>query len=209
MSLQRFDCNGIELVIDTVTGESFTTQAGYVRMSGRTQPTISIRMKKLEEKKDINKVGLKTAQVLTPGGLQEVKLIPGEIAFSWLVDDNPELAKVMGNLGWQIYCHKLAGFTVTSNIAGAKKPKPIDADAMKQIEDSFATLKNLIIGGQSIFTLINQQLSTIESNLEKVTEVEQSTDFDLTEDEIEVLKQLCQTNKIASKAYEQLILKLS
>lgn len=33
--LQRFECEGIELIINTKTGESFATVSGYARMTCR------------------------------------------------------------------------------------------------------------------------------------------------------------------------------
>ena len=42
-SLQRFDHDGIELIINTETGESFASISGYARMSGKAQSTINPR----------------------------------------------------------------------------------------------------------------------------------------------------------------------
>jgi hypothetical protein len=106
-NLARFSTeSGIELVIDTVTGEAFATQSGYVRMSGVAKNTISMRLKgfNLEE--------LKTAQMETAGGLQGVQLIPANLIFKWLLKDNPDLAEEMGQAGATIYLYKLAGYKI-------------------------------------------------------------------------------------------------
>ena len=70
-NLTRFDKDGIELVIDTTTGESFATVSGYARMSGLTQQAISKRYKQTHNQ-DI----AKTAKILTVTGIKTVKLIP-------------------------------------------------------------------------------------------------------------------------------------
>ena len=43
MNLTRFDNDGIELIIDTQTGEAFSTQAGYTRMSELSQQAVNKR----------------------------------------------------------------------------------------------------------------------------------------------------------------------
>lgn len=40
-NLARFAQNGIELVINTVTGAAYATQSGYARMSGLSQQAIN------------------------------------------------------------------------------------------------------------------------------------------------------------------------
>jgi hypothetical protein len=42
--LQRFDHDGIELIIDTQTGESFASIKGYARMSGKSHNAITMRV---------------------------------------------------------------------------------------------------------------------------------------------------------------------
>ena len=43
-------------------------------------------------KKGVESNELKTAEVLTPDGLQGVELIPAKIIFRWMIKDNPELS---------------------------------------------------------------------------------------------------------------------
>ena len=109
-SLQRFDQDGIELIINTKTGESFASISGYARMSGRIPSTISRRltMSGLREK------GLDQAQIETAGGLQGVALIPEDLICQWLIKDNPELALKVMQLGVRLFLHTLAGFRVRS-----------------------------------------------------------------------------------------------
>jgi hypothetical protein len=46
MNLERFENNGLELLVDTETGVSYASISGYARMSGKAQSTISERAKK-------------------------------------------------------------------------------------------------------------------------------------------------------------------
>jgi hypothetical protein len=107
-NLQRYDVDGFELVIDTQTGESFATTSGYARMVGKDKSTISRRLQGVEQGE------LKTAELLTPGGLQGVALIPESLIVQWVVKDSPELATKMLRAGVRVFLHHLAGFKVTS-----------------------------------------------------------------------------------------------
>lgn len=70
MTLQRYDKDGLELVIDDRTGETFATIRGYARMVGKTKQSINKRVK------GVNQATVKSAEIQTPGGLQGVTLIP-------------------------------------------------------------------------------------------------------------------------------------
>ena len=108
ISLQRFDQNGIELIIDTETGESFASISGYARMSGKAQSTISGRLATYRDE------ALKTAEILTTTGLKTVRLISENLICKWLPKDNPELTSQVLKLGVRLFLHTLAGFRVKS-----------------------------------------------------------------------------------------------
>lgn len=81
-SLTRFEKNGIELVINTETGEAFATISGYARMQGKAQSTISERVEKLYWKTEI-----KTAELNTGYGFKLYRLILAQIVGEWAIDD--------------------------------------------------------------------------------------------------------------------------
>lgn len=109
-TLTRFDTiEGIELVIDIVTGESFATQSGYARMSGKDRTTIVKRCKGCEPGTIIS------AEIVTSKGLQSCELIPSKLVFKWLLKDNVELAERMGEAGCNVFIHQLAGFKISSS----------------------------------------------------------------------------------------------
>lgn len=82
MSLTRFDSDGIELIIDTATGESFASISGYARMSGRAKSTIHERAAKLVE---FGKI--KEAEIDTGYGSKTVALIPLPVCKDMLLYD--------------------------------------------------------------------------------------------------------------------------
>ena len=112
-SLQRFDHDGIELIIDTQTGESFATVRGYARMSGKIPSTISRRL--TMSGKVLRRECLDQTQIETAGGLQGVALIPEDLICQWLIKDNHELALKVMQLGVRLFLHTIAGFQVKSD----------------------------------------------------------------------------------------------
>lgn len=105
MNLTRFESDGIELYINTVTGESFATAKGYSRMTGVEYDTI---------KRRCQRGGHTTAQILTGHGERWGTLISEEIICEWLPKDNPKMASKLMKLGVRSFLHTLAGFEVKS-----------------------------------------------------------------------------------------------
>jgi hypothetical protein len=101
---QMFDTEYGEVIINTQTGDSFASISGYARMGKKHKSTISRRLEGVAEELVNN------ALVATSSGVQAVRLIPETLITSWIVDDNPELAKAMLQAGTRLYLHKLAGF---------------------------------------------------------------------------------------------------
>ena len=78
-NLQRYDNEGIELIIDLETGESFATARGYSRMSGVEYDTV---------KKRCQRRGLEKAEIPTTSGNQWGTVIPEDLIADWLIEDN-------------------------------------------------------------------------------------------------------------------------
>ena len=145
-SLTRFELTeGLELFIDTETGEAFATVTGYALMANKAKSTISERLQ------GVRSEDIKTAEIFTPGGLQGVRLIPAKLVFQWLIKDNPELALVMGEVGATVYLHKLAGYTFTSS---AIENKSKIEELLTNILDRISNLEN---------NLSNSEYSTLKT----------------------------------------------
>ena len=124
LSLQRFEIDGIELLIDTQTGESFASAKGYARMSGRDYDTI---------KKRCQRGGQVNAEIPTEQGLKWGTLIPEDLICQWLPLDNPEMAAAMLKLGVRVFLHEMAGYKVTSEATNPPRPL-IEAELEIELE---------------------------------------------------------------------------
>lgn len=189
--LQRFDKDGIELIIDTRTGESFASIKGYARMSGKSHNAIIMRLNRLskEDSKGVtsespnhpqiqtgsglqggNTKGglglLKQAQIQTEGGLQGVYLIPEDLICKWLPKDNPELASQVLKLGVRLFLHTLAGFRVKSEaIAEVRQLESqiVKLSEEKQIlEELIETQKTMIADFSSKNSMLDYKRLVIE-----------------------------------------------
>ncbi|BBG57922.1 hypothetical protein [uncultured phage] len=161
-SLQRFDQDGIELIIDTQTGESFASQAGYARMSGVDYSTIRKRVERL----GVTLEPLKRSQIETVDGFRAVTLIPEDLICQWLVKDNLELALKVMQLGVRLFLHTLAGFRVKSEaIAEVKQLESqiLKLSEEKQIlEELIETQKAMIADFSSKNSMLDYKRLVIE-----------------------------------------------
>ncbi|BBG58009.1 hypothetical protein [uncultured phage] len=167
-SLQRFDHDGIELIIDTQTGESFATVRGYARMSGKTHTTILRRLKVVTP--DV----LNHAQIQTAGGLQGGALIPEDLICRWLPKDNPAMASQVLKLGVRLFLHTIAGFQVKSDAIETNK------QLESQIAELTAKIEKLdyrevdyideILGLKDRIKELESENSTLEEQIELIGE---------------------------------------
>lgn len=107
-NLQRFDQDGIEIFVDTRTGESFASVSGYARMANKDKSTISRRLKGVAQNPS------KTAEIQTVTGIKTVALVPEDLIAEWLPTDNPAMATQLMKLGVRVFLHKVAGYKVSS-----------------------------------------------------------------------------------------------
>ena len=121
-SLQTFKTDdGLEVIINTKTGESFTSIRGYSRIGNITPAGIRKRLNKggYQNRSEI-------AEVLTAGGIQGGYLITEDIIADWLPYDNPQMATAFMKLGIRMYMHTIAGFEPRQELTKA------DLASMKQ-----------------------------------------------------------------------------
>ena len=109
MNLTRFERDGLELVIDTQTGEAFASIRGYARMTGKPESTIRDRSKGARKNEVVE------AEILTLGGVQGARLLTEDIITDWIVEDSPPLAKAMLKAGVRVFLHTAAGYQLTSS----------------------------------------------------------------------------------------------
>ena len=167
-SLQRFDQDGIELIINTETGESFASISGYARMSGKTHTTILRRLKVVDS--DV----LNHAQIQTAGGLQGGALIPEDLICQWLPKDNPAMASQVLKLGVRLFLHTIAGFQIKSDAIETNK------QLESQIAELTAKIEKLdyrevdyideILGLKDRIKELESENSTLEEQIELIGE---------------------------------------
>lgn len=154
-SLQRFDKDGIELLIDSITGESFASASGYARMANKDQSTISRRLKGMHEE------GVKHGETLTTTGVKTIALVNEDLIAEWLPKDNPSLASQLIKLGVRGFMHKLAGFEIKSTAINQESISHTDmflmaAKAVKELEQKMLAQE--------------QRLTAIEASKQEATE---------------------------------------
>ncbi|MGL6338496.1 MAG: hypothetical protein ACRC80_05065 [Waterburya sp.] len=103
MQLQRYKNDGLELIIDLETGESFTSINGYSRLSGKAKSTTSARIKASSE------TLFRSSEIDTGYGVKVVRLIPEDMIVEWIPLDNPEIATKLMKMGVRAFLHQLAG----------------------------------------------------------------------------------------------------
>lgn len=118
-NLAVFDKDGIEIIVNSTTGESYSSISGYARMSGKAQSTISKRIGSHEQTK------LLEAEIQTSKGLRTHRLLTEDLIAEWLPKDNPAMATKLIKLGVRGFLHQLAGFKVTSTAIETPSPKPM------------------------------------------------------------------------------------
>lgn len=117
-NLQRYDNNGLELVIDTQTGECFSSIRAMGRMVEVADTTISRYIKRTFGTAALN--GLKMAEVPTATGVKTAALLDESQILEVIAKYKPKLIMTFAGCGLRIYLHGLAGYKYQ---AVEEKPK--------------------------------------------------------------------------------------
>jgi len=136
----------LDILVDQNTGKSYCSIKGYARLSGKAKSTISERVSKLTSGSEIL---VKSAEILTTGGLKVVRLIPEEIIVKWILKDNIEVAEKLLQAGVRKYLHFLAGYE-------EKQPELPQHDARYHTETAMLIQD---ISDPGLKSLLRQQLA--------------------------------------------------
>lgn len=148
-NLTTFNQDGIEIIINTATGESFCSIKGYARLSGKDKSTISRRVSKITQSEGVASDLIISAEIQTAGGIQGVVLITEDLITDWILDDNIQIAKQLLKAGVRMFLHTAAGYEVSST--AIEKPKALYPDRSNQYKELHQQLKDLLSrnGGQT------------------------------------------------------------
>ena len=138
--------DGVELYINTKTGESFASIRGYSRMAGKDESTIRARIK------TTGSAIIKKAEVPTASGLKTAGLIDEDTIFKWLINDNQNLAFKLGKLGVRVALHKWAGFDVNSEATQGDKSEtltPVESITLPSISTSLLIIGSYLMNALS------------------------------------------------------------
>lgn len=137
-TLQTFKTDdGLEIIIDTKTGESFASIKGYSRIGNISPAGIRKRLKSSGNYSED-----KQAEILTNNGLRLGYLITEDLIAEWLPKDNPKMATAFMKLGIRMYMHTIAGFEKKDNITKADLAA-MRQDIINEIRSSTAPLNVL------------------------------------------------------------------
>lgn len=139
--LQRFDNSGIELIINTKTGEVFATQGMLAKICNQEQTSIRYHLQKWGVGESLKDISVKDSK----GVEQLSKLYNEEAIYEILAKYKPELLVQCAKAGIRVYLHTLAGFTVSST-ATKKELSPLEileqqVRLMRQQQDDLDKLK--------------------------------------------------------------------
>jgi hypothetical protein len=100
--------DGLEIVIDTNTGESFASIKAVARMTNKDTKSISRYVN--GGLKGVAKMTLKMAEIQTAGGLQGVALLNETQMMEVILKYKPELLLKFTQAGLRLYLHQKAGY---------------------------------------------------------------------------------------------------
>jgi hypothetical protein len=112
-NLVPFNNNGLELVIDNTTGESFASISAVARMTDKDKSLISRYVN--GGLKTVARMALKMAEINTTTGLKTVALLTEDQMLEVIKRYKPELLEALNKPALRMYLHHLAGYTVTSD----------------------------------------------------------------------------------------------
>jgi hypothetical protein len=116
-NLTPFNNDGLELMVDTNTGETFASIRAVARMTDKSASSIARYVN--GELKGVAQMTLKMAEIQTTGGLQGVALLSEKQIVQVIKRYKTELLDVFAEAGIRVYLHGLAGYTVTSDAVQA------------------------------------------------------------------------------------------
>ena len=122
-NLARFEQDGLELVIDTTSGEAFASISAVARMTGKSKSTIHDYVNGQLE--TVREMTLLEAQLLTTTGFKTVRLLNETQILEVVNKYKPDLLIKFAQAGLRTFLHQLAGYQVSSSAVVPEPPKSL------------------------------------------------------------------------------------
>jgi hypothetical protein len=109
----------LEVVVDHKSLQIFTTQRGYIELSGRSSQTIARRC----NRHDLRHCLPGTVRSSISGETvfcRYLCLIPDYLILEWMIKDNYQKALMIGAIGVSNYLYQIAGFQVKITLTKAE-----------------------------------------------------------------------------------------
>lgn len=132
--------DGIEILINSVTGATGTNVMGYSRLSGIAKNTLTNRLTR--GYRSVHRDSLEVAEIQTGPGLRSVHILSEDIIEDWLWSDNIEVYRVMAKAGIRAWMYSQAGYTISATPMQSSSLAPINSrlDAIEAKTDTILTI---------------------------------------------------------------------
>jgi hypothetical protein len=158
-SLSVFNNDGLELVIDTHTGEAFASQSAVARMCDCGESKIRYFVTS-------QNITTKTAEIPTRTGFKTSQLLDEKGIRGAVKKYNPELLDKFAELGIRVYLHQLAGYKVSSAAVEPKTPQTY-LQALKALVEAEEEKERL----QQANELLTEEVKILEQTANQLSEI--------------------------------------
>ena len=129
--------DGLELIVNQATGETFASISACARMTDKSIQTVSAYVNR--QLGGLNWDSLFLTEIQTPGGTQGVKLLNEEQILDVITFYKPTLLRQFAKIGLRAFLHQLAGYQVLSTAVQTKE-ELTDDDKMILLAESVLKL---------------------------------------------------------------------
>ncbi len=145
-NLVNYNKDGLELVIDTQTGETFASASAIARMVSTGDKTIqATQIIRYGEtlKKALTETDTKIAEIVTNTGLKTVTLYNERAIREFAKKYNPDLLDKFAEAGIRVFLHQLAGYEVKSTAIEQQTPPPRQLPPQRDTIEYIEATQNL------------------------------------------------------------------
>jgi hypothetical protein len=134
LNLKAFNNDGLELIVNTETGECFASIRALARMIDKSSSTVNDYVN--GGFKTARKMDLKTAEIITPTGLKTARLLNENQILEVVSKYNPTLLIKFAQCGLRVFLHALAGYSIKSEAVDPVEPNSQQHRQLPPIRDT-------------------------------------------------------------------------